>query len=137
MNAAMLLAYAAFEIIMLSEYSEVCTILLGVVNAKKFKTSSKCLSYKTIEEPVGEADKERTNEQSEKWVFGCDDCMNACPWNRFNKTGWKEFSANREFLAGLTRENWEEMTEDFFREKFKDTPLSRDGLEKIRQNISR
>ena len=99
--------------------------------------ASKCLSYKTIEEPVEGADKERTNDLSEKWVFGCDDCMNACPWNRFNKTGWKEFSANREFLAGLTREIWEEMTEEVFRERFKETPLFRAGLEKIKHNISR
>ena len=119
-----------------------CTRCLDACSRKAlyepFKVNaSKCLSYKTIEEPLEGADKGRTKNISEKWIFGCDDCMNACPWNRFNKEGWKEFSSKKALLEGLTREKWEKMTEGDFKEMFTGSPLERAGLDKIRQNISR
>ena len=52
----------------------------------------KCTSYLTIEKkgasmPVNiEMAEERGG-----WIFGCDACMNACPWNSRNKEGWPEF----------------------------------------------
>ena len=102
--------------------------------------ASKCLSYKTIEEPLGEenpADNGRTGTITPKWIFGCDDCADACPWNRFNKPGWPEFSSNREFLKTCNRDFWNNITEEEFQDLFKDTPLLRPGLAKIRKNISR
>ena len=119
-----------------------CTKCLDACTQKAlyepFKVNaSKCLSYKTIEEPLEGADEGRTKDFSEKWIFGCDDCMNACPWNKFNKEGWKEFSSKKALLEGLTREKWEEMTEEKFKEMFTGSPLERAGLDKIRQNISR
>lgn len=102
--------------------------------------ASKCQSYKTIEEPLDdteEADNGRTETFSQKWIFGCDDCADACPWNRFNKPGWREFSSNREFLKTCNREFWNNITEEEFLDLFKDTPLLRPGLAKIRKNISR
>lgn len=102
--------------------------------------ASKCLSYKTIEEPLedtGEADKGRTEDITPKWIFGCDDCADACPWNRFNKPGWSEFSSNREFLQKCNRDFWNRIGEEEFQRLFKDTPLLRAGLAKIRKNISR
>lgn len=99
--------------------------------------ASKCLSYKTIEEPIDEADNERTDSGDPKWIFGCDDCADACPWNRFNKPGWPEFSSNKAFLETCNRDFWNRITEEEFQLKFKDTPLSRAGLQKIRKNISR
>ena len=119
-----------------------CTRCLDACSQKAlyapFKVdASKCLSYKTIEEPLDGADNGRTIDFKEKWVFGCDDCMNACPWNRFNKEGWKEFSSNREFLEGCSADFWNGISEEEFKERFKDTPLMRAGLEKMRKNISR
>ncbi|MBQ6311272.1 MAG: tRNA epoxyqueuosine(34) reductase QueG [Bacteroidales bacterium] len=99
--------------------------------------ASKCLSYKTIEEPLDEADKERTDNLDSKWIFGCDDCADACPWNRFNKPGWPEFSSNKKFLESCNRDFWSRITEDEFLQNFKDSPLLRAGLAKIRKNISR
>ena len=96
--------------------------------------ASKCLSYKTIEAPVDEADKGRTD--SGGWIFGCDDCADACPWNRFNKPGWPEFSSNKAFLETCGRDFWNSITEEDFQLRFKDTPLLRAGLVKIRKNIS-
>ena len=92
--------------------------------------ASKCLSYKTIEAPAEVADRGRTD-----WIFGCDDCMDACPYNRFNKAGWMEFSLNRKFLEGCTKDYWKVISEEEFKEQFKTSPLFRAGLEKLRKNI--
>lgn len=102
--------------------------------------ASKCLSYKTIEEPLDDTDKAdngRTETITPKWIFGCDDCADACPWNRFNMPGWREFSSNREFLMRCNREFWNSISEEQFQDLFKDSPLLRAGLAKIRKNISR
>ena len=63
--------------------------------------------------------------------------MNACPWNRFNKPGWEEFSSNRDLLKRCSGEFWANLTEEEFRRIFKDSPLFRAGLEKMKNNVSR
>lgn len=111
--------------------------------------ASKCLSYKTIEEPLQtEAEMENCSDSikkeesgesgtAEKWIFGCDDCMNACPWNRFNRPGWEEFNVNRKLLENSTEEFWRNMSEEEFNALFKESPLKRAGLKKIKYNLSR
>ncbi|GEM_PF-276873 len=112
--------------------------------------ASRCLSYKTIEAPLPKhssiytyttAPSENTENQectknAGKWIFGCDDCMNACPWNSFNKDGWPEFSYNQNKLQQLTTEKWLNMSQEEFEADYKNTPLTRAGLEKIKNNIS-
>ena len=52
----------------------------------------KCISHLTIEEKGASMPRniEMAGERGE-WIFGCDACMNACPWNSRNKEGWPEF----------------------------------------------
>lgn len=104
--------------------------------------ASKCLSYKTIEEPLpAEPASENGSKEkcaaAEKWIFGCDDCMNSCPWNKFNRPGWEEFHTNRKLLENSTEEFWRNMSEEEFNALFKDSPLKRAGLKKIKKNLSR
>ncbi len=107
----------------------------------------KCLSYKTIEEPLVEISnkveierKEKNSKirRGEKWIFGCDDCMNACPYNKFNIKGWEEFHSNAQILnENREKEWWLQMTEEDFNKIFKNSPLQRAGLKKIQDNINR
>ncbi len=101
----------------------------------------KCLSYKTIEEPLGDSDNKSRQPvaATEKWIFGCDCCMNVCPWNRFNKEGWSEFRSNYQLLStkGATAEFWRALTEEQFKTLFGTTPLMRAGIKKIINNIER
>ena len=57
----------------------------GVVDARR------CLSYQTIEQknPMNE----EQIQESRGWLFGCDICQEACPYNHDNTplTNWKEF----------------------------------------------
>lgn len=74
----------------------------GALSAPFTIEVEKCISYRTIEAPdapdtrrkiiSGEL-KEPGLAQTQKptSIFGCDRCMDACPWNRFNLPGWSEF----------------------------------------------
>ena len=65
----------------------------GALCAPYSLDANKCISYLTIESK--EASPISNMEQAEKrggWIFGCDACMNACPWNSRNKPGWSEFN---------------------------------------------
>ncbi len=52
----------------------------GAIPAPGFVDARRCISFQTIERrgPVPEEVAERLG----PWVFGCDDCQTACPWNR-------------------------------------------------------
>ena len=55
--------------------------------------ASRCISYLTIEKREGGIELNRElAEERDGWIFGCDACMNACPWNGFNRQGWSEFN---------------------------------------------
>jgi epoxyqueuosine reductase len=94
---------------------------------------SKCISYFTIE--LKEQIPASYKGKFDNWAFGCDTCQDVCPWNRFSKpTKEKDFIPNDERLS-WARSEWEEITEDVFKKVFKDSPISRAGFEKIKDNL--
>ena len=90
---------------------------------------SRCISYFTIE--LKEAIPQEVKGKFENWLFGCDICQDVCPWNRFAKPHQTPaFNLSPE-LAAMTKNDWEEITEDVFRELAKRSPMKRakrDGL---------
>ena len=95
--------------------------------------ASKCISYFTIELkdeiPAGVKGK------FENWIFGCDICQDVCPWNRFAKPHQEpRFNPSHEF-QNMTRNDWQELTEEVFRKVFKDSPLKRSKFEGLKRNI--
>ena len=89
----------------------------------------KCLSYHTIENR--ELEKSLENGAIDNLhgkLFGCDNCSNACPWNSRNLPGWEEFRTNCTNLGEIC---WDSITEDNFKQTFKDSPLLRGGLKNI------
>ena len=94
---------------------------------------SKCISYFTIE--LKEAIPESMKGQFENWMFGCDICQEVCPWNRFSKKHQEpEFEPHPDLLK-MTKKDWEEITEDVFREIFRKTPVKRTGYKGLKRNI--
>lgn len=96
--------------------------------------ATKCLSYKSIEAPLETLTEPYANPH--RWIFGCDDCTNACPYNSKNRPGWREFHSN-EVLNNFTKapsDFFQKLDPQEFERLFGNTPLKRAGLEKLRFN---
>ncbi len=94
---------------------------------------SKCISYFTIE--LKEALPAAMTEKFGNWLFGCDICQEVCPWNRFaSKHNESRFLPTNNLLD-MTLNDWREMTEDVFNQRFKKSPLQRTGFQKLQANL--
>ncbi len=85
--------------------------------------AQKCIAYHTIENR-GEIP-ESLHSAMGAWIFGCDLCQEACPWNRF-----AEITTESQFLpqSGIACPDLEELLqldEAAFKKRFKHSPLLR------------
>ena len=93
----------------------------------------KCISYLTIEHqgPIPDEFREAIGNR----IYGCDDCLAVCPWNRFADAG----AANRAFLprAELAAPSLAELLkldDAAFREMFAGSPIKRIGRDRMIRN---
>lgn len=94
---------------------------------------SKCISYFTIE--LRDNIPQSFKNKFENWMFGCDICQDVCPWNRFAKPiDTDELKPIKEIMT-MTSDDWEEITEEVFKNIFKESPLSRAGFEGMKRNL--
>jgi epoxyqueuosine reductase len=99
----------------------------GAITAPYRLDARRCISYLTIE-LKGEIPEELRAKIGDR-VFGCDACLEACPWNRFAKpSAWKPrpLPPLEEMLS------W---TEQQFADCFGGTPLYRLKLARLLRNI--
>jgi len=120
------------------DYCGTCTRCIDAcpteaIIAPKIVDGSKCISYFTIE--LKEQIPSSYKGNFDNWAFGCDTCQDVCPWNRFSKpTNEKDFIPHDNRLS-WSREEWEEITEEVFKKAFKESPLSRTGYQKVKDNL--
>ena len=120
------------------DYCGTCTRCIDAcptqaIISPKVVDGSKCISYFTIE--LKEQIPSSYNGKFDNWAFGCDTCQDVCPWNRFSKpTKEKDFIPDDDRLS-WTHSEWEEITEEVFKKVFKESPISRAGFEKIKDNL--
>ena len=99
-----------------------------------FLDASRCISYLTIElrEEIPATFKGKTD----NWMFGCDVCQDVCPWNRFSRRHeTPEFEPHPDLL-GMTRRDWQELTEEVFGRVFRKSAVKRVKFEGLKRNIS-
>ncbi|MEM9982667.1 MAG: tRNA epoxyqueuosine(34) reductase QueG [Bacteroidota bacterium] len=94
---------------------------------------SKCISYFTIE--LKEAIPEEVKGTFDDWIFGCDICQDVCPWNRFSEPHQEEAFAPHPSLEKMTKNDWEEITEEVFKELFRKSAVKRTKLKGLQRNI--
>ncbi|WP_295652287.1 tRNA epoxyqueuosine(34) reductase QueG [uncultured Mucilaginibacter sp.] len=95
---------------------------------------SKCISYLTIElkNEIPAAFKGKMD----NWMFGCDICQDVCPWNRFSVLNNEPAFQPHPDLLGMTKQDWQEITEDVFKKVFKNSAVKRTKFEGLKRNIS-
>lgn len=95
--------------------------------------ANRCLSYLTIEHR-GEITGEVTN-QFENWIYGCDICQDVCPWNHKFAAGTDEERFKpREWNVAPDLNEWKEMSQEEFSQKFKGSPIKRTKREGLTRN---
>ncbi len=130
------LAYDSPE---MADYCGTCTRCIDAcptqaIENDKVVDGSKCISYFTIE-LKDLLIPEQMKDKFSNWMFGCDICQDVCPWNRFSQpTKESDFSPIPEILH-YNEKDWEELTEESFKNIFASSSLKRAKYQGIRRNL--
>ena len=95
----------------------------------------RCISYLTIEHkgPVDEALRPQLGNR----IYGCDDCLAACPWNKFAGAGAAQLAyAPREGLNSAKLADLAALDDAGFRTKFSMSPIKRVGRDRFVRNVA-
>jgi epoxyqueuosine reductase len=95
---------------------------------------SKCIAYFTIE--LKDQIPATVQGKFENWIFGCDICQDVCPWNRFAKPHQTPEFEPSDKLLQMQKSDWEEITEEVFKELFRKSAVKRSKLQGLKRNIS-
>jgi len=94
----------------------------------------RCISYLTIEHrgPIPVELRPMIGAR----VFGCDDCLAVCPWNRFAREGRLMREARLAALDAPSLVGLLEIGEDEFRARFRGTPFARTKRRGLLRNVA-
>ena len=67
-------------------------------------------------------------------IYGCDDCLAVCPWNKFAQAGSEAKLAAREELKSPALADLAELEDSTFRELFRASPVKRIGRDRFVRN---
>lgn len=95
---------------------------------------SKCISYLTIE-LKNEILPSSFKGKMDDWMFGCDVCQDVCPWNRFSKPHQEPRFTPNGPLLDLTKKDWLDLSEEVFRELFKNSAVKRTKYKGLKRNL--
>lgn len=95
----------------------------GAITAPQQLDARRCVSYLTIENkgPIPEEFRVAMGDR----IYGCDDCLTACPWNRFAQASSESSFAAREFVHGWALRDFLALDDDAFRALFRKSPIKR------------
>src|SRR6266404_4123910 len=58
-------------------------------------------------------------------IFGCDDCLDACPWNRFAQMSRESAFVSRKSAVGMALRDYLSLSAEEFRVTFRNSPIKR------------
>jgi epoxyqueuosine reductase len=114
-----------------------CTNCLDVCPTRAFVApyqldARRCISYLTIEHK-GEIPRELRAAMGNR-IYGCDDCLAVCPWNKFaaasREAAFRPRDAQAPMLAELAR-----LDDAAFRARFAKSPVKRIGRDRFLRNV--
>nr|WP_311275836.1 tRNA epoxyqueuosine(34) reductase QueG [Methylobacterium sp. WCS2018Hpa-22] len=93
----------------------------------------RCISYLTIEHegPIAPEFREAIGNR----VFGCDDCLAVCPWNKFAAAASEARLGARADLAAPPLAELARLDDAAFRARFAGTPVKRTGRDRFLRNV--
>jgi len=102
--------------------------------AKPYQIDARrCVSYLTIESR--QAIPQELATALGNRIFGCDDCLAACPWNKFaTPTPHPDFHPRAD-LAAPRLDELAALSEADFRSRFAGTAIKRTGHQRMRRNV--
>ena len=95
----------------------------GAITGPHKLDARRCISYLTIE-LKGSIPRELRSLMGDR-IFGCDDCLDACPWNRFAKVSRETAFAARRSTIGFALRDYLHLNDAEFRNLFRDSPIKR------------
>jgi epoxyqueuosine reductase len=93
----------------------------------------RCISYLTIEHkgPIPRALRPLMGNR----IYGCDDCLAVCPWNKYAQTGREAKLAAREALRAPRLSELAQLDDASFRALFTKSPVKRTGRDRFIRNV--
>jgi epoxyqueuosine reductase len=93
----------------------------------------RCISYLTIESkgPIPREFRKAIGNR----IYGCDDCLAVCPWNKFAQAGREAKLAAREGLRAPSLAELARLDDATFRARFTKSPVKRIGRNRFVRNV--
>ena len=115
-----------------------CHACLDICPTKAFPApyqldARRCISYLTIElkGPIPQEFRAALGNR----IYGCDDCLAVCPWNKFAQAGRDQQLAAREALRAPTLSELARLDGAAFRTPFARSPVKRIGRDHFLRNV--
>jgi epoxyqueuosine reductase len=93
----------------------------------------RCISYLTIEHK-GPIPRELRSRMGNR-IYGCDDCLAVCPWNKFAQAGREAKLSARDVLRAPALAALVRLDDAAFRALFSKSPVKRIGRERFVRNV--
>ena len=121
-----------------TDHCGVCRACLDVCPTAAFPApyrldARRCISYLTIEHkgPIPRELRARIGNR----IYGCDDCLSVCPWNKFARAGHDAKLAARAALVAPRLADLARLDDAAFRALFAKSPVKRTGRDRFVRNV--
>ena len=121
-----------------TDYCGSCRACLDVCPTDAFPApyqldARRCISYLTIEHQ-GHIPREFRVPMGNR-IYGCDDCLAVCPWNKFARTASETKLQARDDLRAPRLAELVQLDDAGFRRRFAGSPIKRTGRERFVRNV--
>ena len=105
----------------------------GAIIAPHQLDARRCISYLTIE--LKSSIPVELRPLIGNRIFGCDDCLDACPWNRFAQASRETAFSARRATTGMLLRDYLELNDVEFRALFRNSPIKRIKRRGLLRNV--